>query len=62
MSIDPELMDILACPQCHSSLSPRPSVQEPVELVCTEQSCGLRFPVRDGIPILLIDEASPSGE
>jgi uncharacterized protein YbaR (Trm112 family) len=62
MNLDPELMDILACPRCHGALSPRPSEQEPAELVCTEASCGLRFPVRDGIPILLIDEASPSSE
>jgi uncharacterized protein YbaR (Trm112 family) len=62
MSIEPELMDILACPRCHGSLSPQPSEQAPTELVCTEASCGLRFPVRDGIPILLIDEASSSSE
>lgn len=54
MQLDPTLLEILACPQCHSSLR----VDEPAqELVCTSDSCGLAYPVRDEIPVLLIDEA-----
>ena len=54
MQLDPRLLEILACPQCHSALR----VDEPAEeLVCTSAACGLAYPVRDDIPVLLIDEA-----
>lgn len=49
---DDELMQILACPQCKGGLSRR---EEPEALVCGE--CRLAYPVRDGIPVMLIDEA-----
>lgn len=52
MNIDPALLEILACPACHSPLR----VEEAAaELVCT--GCGLAYPVRDDIPVLLVDEA-----
>jgi uncharacterized protein YbaR (Trm112 family) len=54
MQIDDWLMEILACPQCHSSLR---ADDEASELVCTSEECGLAYPVRDGIPVLLVDEA-----
>lgn len=58
MKIDPSLLEILACPNCHASLR----VDEPAqELVCTAEACGLAYPVRDDIPVLLIDEARPPG-
>lgn len=55
LGIDPVLLDLLRCPQPHHA------TLRPVEgtLECTE--CGLRFPVRDGIPVMLIDEAQPGG-
>ena len=49
--IPTELMDILVCPACRGDLR-----EEAPELVCTR--CGLRYPVRDGIPIMLVDEAT----
>ncbi len=52
MSLDAQLLAILACPQCKSALN-----QEADKLVCQNPSCGLRFPVRDGIPVMLIEEA-----
>lgn len=56
MNLDPSLLEILACPDCRSPLR----VDEgPSELVCT--SCGLAYPVRDDIPVLLIDEARRPG-
>ena len=56
MSLPDELLSILACPDCHE-----PVVEEGDEIVCT--GCGLRYPVRDGIPIMLIDEATrPEGD
>jgi uncharacterized protein YbaR (Trm112 family) len=47
------LWDVLACP-CPEH-APLRADEEAGELVCT--SCGRRFAVRDGIPVLLLDEA-----
>jgi uncharacterized protein len=52
--IDDWLLDILACPKCHASLR---IDEQAAELVCTGADCGLAYPVRDDIPVLLIDEA-----
>jgi len=54
MRIDPALLEILACPQCRSPLRVDDAAGE---LVCTSQDCGLAYPVRDDIPVLLVDEA-----
>lgn len=51
--IDEKLLKILACPACKSDIK-----LENEKIVCTK--CGLRFPIRDGIPIMLIDEAEKS--
>lgn len=50
--ISKELLDILACPKCKGELQLKGEV-----LACTNSSCALRYPIRDGIPILLIEEA-----
>ncbi|CUU59976.1 tetraacyldisaccharide 4'-kinase [Frankia sp. CcI49] len=57
MSLDPLLLEILACP-CpeHAALREETLDGAPV-LVCA--SCGLAFPVRDDIPVMLLDEAKP---
>ena len=52
MQLDPALLDILACPEC---ISPLRADDAASELVCT--GCGLAYPVRDDIPVLLVDEA-----
>lgn len=55
MNIDPELLKILVCPLTRSPLR-----QEGEELV--GEVGGLRYPIRHGIPVLLIDEAKlPAG-
>ena len=54
MPLDPRLMEILACPVCHSPLR---SDEAAAELVCTSSTCGLAYPVRDDIPVLLVDDA-----
>jgi uncharacterized protein len=54
--VAPELLAIIVCPADHGRLvltEGTPSA--PPELVC--QECGLAYPVRDGIPVLLVDEA-----
>ncbi|MBI3615918.1 MAG: Trm112 family protein [Candidatus Omnitrophica bacterium] len=50
--IDKELLEILACPSCKSTVK-----LEGERIICTSPACGLRFPIRDGIPVMLIDEA-----
>lgn len=52
-----ELVDILACPACHAGLAVD---HERGELCCTGTDCGLAYPVVDGIPVLLVDEARRS--
>jgi uncharacterized protein len=55
--VDKELLDILICPSCRGDIEYR---QEQEVIVCLK--CGLRYPVRDGIPVMLIDEAErPAG-
>jgi uncharacterized protein len=56
VNLDPDLLEILACPNCRAALR----VDEPAgELVCT--GCGYAYPVRDDIPVLLVDEARRTG-
>lgn len=57
-SFDSALLEIVVCPRCHSHLHPMPEVGGPEHLACTNDECGLRYPVRKGVPILLIDEAT----
>ena len=55
MDIKRELLEILACPRCRGSLEAR---GKPLEaLRCP--ACALLFPVRDGIPVMLLEEALP---
>jgi uncharacterized protein YbaR (Trm112 family) len=54
VELAPELLEILACPNCHGSLAVD---HDRDELVCLAPDCGLAYPVRQGIPVLLIDEA-----
>lgn len=49
-----DVLAILACPSCHTSLA---WDYEANELVCTSQECGLAYPVIDQIPVLLVDRA-----
>jgi len=53
--IDSRLLDILVCPKCHGELE-----LDNDRLIC--QGCGLRYPIRDGIPVMLIEEAEPRGD
>ena len=54
MLVDAELMKVLACPKCHGALQ---ADDAKGTLVC--RVCRLAYPVRDGIPVMLIDEALP---
>jgi uncharacterized protein YbaR (Trm112 family) len=52
MPLDKELLEILACPKCKGELTYKEDEQV---LECP--ACRLRYPIRDDIPIMLIDEA-----
>ena len=52
MAVDPELLEILACPQCKTEVK-----LEGDRIICQNPQCGLRYPIRDGIPVMLIDQA-----
>jgi hypothetical protein len=54
VELAPELLEILACPNCHGALAVD---HDRDELVCLAADCGLAYPVRQQIPVLLIEEA-----
>ncbi|MDA3649930.1 hypothetical protein LZ318_03375 [Saccharopolyspora indica] len=57
VDLEPQLLEVLACP-CPQHARLRPGLGDDPQadyLTCT--SCGRAFPVRDGIPVLLLEEA-----
>ena len=59
--IDPELLEILACPRCKGELRvTRDASGDETSLDCL--SCSLSYPVEDGIPVMLVEEAKPLPE
>ena len=54
MGIGKELLDILACPKCKGDIHLN---EKEDGLIC--DSCKLMYEIRDDIPIMLIDEATP---
>jgi uncharacterized protein YbaR (Trm112 family) len=53
--LDPDLKAILACPRCKGQLEFR---EEKDEILCP--SCKLIYPIQDGIPVMLVEEARPA--
>jgi uncharacterized protein YbaR (Trm112 family) len=51
--ISQELLEILACPKCHTKVE----LKEPDHLRCPQ--CKVLYPIVDGIPVMLIEEAKP---
>ena len=54
MSLSPDLLEILACPKCKGELH---LLEDESGLSC--DACRLTYPIRDDIPVMLIDEAEP---
>jgi uncharacterized protein YbaR (Trm112 family) len=52
--IDSRLLEILICPACHGELT---ALDADRGLECA--GCGRVYPIRDGIPVMLVEEASP---
>jgi uncharacterized protein len=53
MAVDPALLQLLVCPKCHKSLA---LVHDNTGLKCPE--CHRVYPIKDDIPVMLIDEAT----
>ena len=54
--VSKELLEILRCPSC---VQQSPGILEMAHdtwLVCQEEDCGRKYPIRDDIPVMLIDE------
>lgn len=56
MSLDPQLLEILACPDTHHA----PLRHDPAAQTLTCSECGRVFAIVDDIPVLLLDEALPA--
>lgn len=54
MGIDKELLEILVCPKCKGDIE---MSEKEDGLIC--KPCSLMYPIKDDIPVMLIDEASP---
>ena len=57
MTLDPDLLAILVCPLTRTPLRWDPDRSELVS-----EAAGLAFPVRNGVPIMLVEEARPLGD
>ncbi len=55
--LSPDLLSLLVCPRCKGKLEP---MDDGASLVC--RGCRLKYPVVDGIPVMLIDEAEELGD
>ena len=55
--VDPKLLEILVCPATKGPLRYDAAAQELIS-----ERAGLAYPIRDGIPIMLVDEARPLGD
>jgi uncharacterized protein YbaR (Trm112 family) len=56
MALDEKLLEILACPNCHGEVD-----YKETEQVIECRNCHYRYPVRDDIPVMLIEEAEKPG-
>ena len=57
MALSKELLDILVCPQCKGGVT---LLADESCLTCA--ACALKYPIQEGIPVMLVDEAEHVGE
>jgi uncharacterized protein YbaR (Trm112 family) len=57
MDVDPKLLEILVCP-----LTKGPLIYDPERQELISKKAGLAYPVRDGIPVMLVEEARTLSE
>ena len=56
MALSKKFIDILACPQCKGEIE---LLTDGSGLIC--RACRLKYPIREEIPIMLVDEAEEIG-
>lgn len=54
--VSAELLEILRCPHCVRDKPGLLELEKDYWLVCQEPDCGRKYPIRDDIPVMLIDE------
>jgi uncharacterized protein YbaR (Trm112 family) len=57
MDVDPKLLEILVCP-----VTKGPLIYDRARQELISKKAGLAYPIRDGIPVMLPDEARPLNE
>jgi len=55
--VDDALLEILVCPKCKGALELRATGEVHDSLDCAD--CGLAYPIDEGIPVMLVEEARP---
>lgn len=58
MALDQRLLEILACPNCRGDVE----YLEDEQIIECRGECRYRYPVKDGIPVMMIDEAQKPNE
>jgi uncharacterized protein YbaR (Trm112 family) len=54
--VSAELLEILRCPHCVREKPGLLKLEHDTWLVCQEPDCGRKYPIREDIPVMLIDE------
>lgn len=54
--IAPDLLEILRCPVCVQDKEGLLKLEQDSWLVCQEPDCGRKYPIRDEIPVMLVEE------
>ena len=60
--VSEDLLAILRCPACVQTTDGNLELIKDSWLVCTENSCDRKYPIRDDIPVMLIDEGDKWAE
>ncbi|MDV6011563.1 Trm112 family protein [Haloechinothrix sp. LS1_15] len=61
-TVDKQLLEILACPARDHGPLVKGTTSDPGADVLTCTECGRQYPIRDGIPVLLLDESHRGGD
>ena len=56
--VSPDLLEILRCPHCVRDKAGMLVLEKETWLVCQEPDCGRKYPIRDDIPVMLIEEGT----